>query len=90
MGVLPFQLTTEVIEKLADFRLGQCNWLELTVELEKIKFVAGGFVSTEDNFQRLVSQDQARYVWSAIKSTAVPLPFIDTLHVDQLYCIEAV
>lgn len=83
MGVLPFQLTTEVSEKLSDFESGHCNWLELTVESETVKLVSGGTVSSGDGLQQLISQDQARSVHAVLLYIA---NFRADCHLFQFYC----
>ncbi len=86
MGVLPFQLTAEVSEKLSDFKVGRCNWLELTVESETVQLVSGGTIASEDGLQQLISQEKARSVKGVLDSICECSHSLLEL---QLYCSEA-
>ena len=68
LGVMPFEMSAEVTEKLADLSRSTgaaeegdpCNWVEMTVVSEKIELVAARLVCAGDSLQDFISTDKAR------------------------------
>jgi len=62
MGVLPFEMTEQVIEKLNEFKTETCNWVEMTLESETVSLLSAKNVSTSSKFQQHVSEEQASFI----------------------------
>lgn len=64
MGVINFEMTSEVVEKLNEFKSEKVNWLAMTVTNETVTLLAAKTVSGSEKFQPLVSEEVARLVRS--------------------------
>ena len=67
MGVLPFQVSPELEEKLLEFRDGLCNWVDMKVvtedvPVETIILVDHRKLEDFDSLLQYVSKDEARLV----------------------------
>ena len=67
MGVLPFQVSSELQEKLVEFRDGLCNWVDMKlvtedVPVETIHLVEHRKLEDFNSLQQYVSKDEARLV----------------------------
>lgn len=61
LGVIPFELSAEVIEQLECFKNGSCSWVEMTVVNEVINLLGFRTVKADDNFQSYIDNETARY-----------------------------
>lgn len=62
MGVINFEMTAEVVEKLAEFKAEKVNWVAMTVTNETVTLLAAKTVSGSDKFQPLVSEEVASFI----------------------------
>ena len=60
MGVINFEMTAELTQKLTEFKSEAVNWVSLTVTNETVTLLAAKTVSGTDKFQSLVSEEVAR------------------------------
>lgn len=69
LGVMPFEMSTEVMEKLDQFKEASgneesdgCNWVEMTVESETVQLKQARFVSVGDSLQDYIPNDSASFI----------------------------
>ncbi len=68
LGVIPFAMRSEVLEKFEDFKQEECNWIEMAIESEAISLVGAKLIDTECSMMEHVNVDNARYSFYLIMS----------------------
>ena len=59
MGVLPFEFSPESQEQIENFKNGKCNWLELTLVTETVKFLSAEMLTDFTELANHVNPDLA-------------------------------
>jgi hypothetical protein len=86
MGVLPFSLSPEVMQKFDDFKQGTCNWIDMTIESEVIQLIGSKMVDSTTSLSQYVTGDNARYDRFDLRHSL--LTFIHHFFYIQLYCCK--
>jgi hypothetical protein len=60
LGVIPFQLSSEVIAKLTEFKNGECNWIEVTIESEVVQLICSKTVDSAEDLRSHIDSESAR------------------------------
>ena len=90
MGVLPFEISSDLREKLVQFRDGQWNWVAMKivtddVPVETIELVDHRRLADLRSLQQYVSKDEARFI--VVK---VPTMLTDISSIFIFSCPESV